>query len=85
MDRSHATGVEQKGQFNGPGGVAEGSDTFWLLDAIVAYRLPRRMGTVSVEGTNLLDEKFQFQEIDQTVQPRYIPETQVLLRISASF
>jgi Tfp pilus assembly protein PilF len=80
-----ATGVEQQGQFDGPGGVAEGSDTFWLLDAIVAYRLPRRMGTVSVEGTNLLDEEFQFQEIDQAVQPRYVPETQILLRISVSF
>jgi len=80
------TEVEQRGVFDGPGGVAaEGSDSFWLVDAIVAYRLPRRMGTISLQGTNLLGEKFQFQEIDQAVLPRYIPEAQVLLRVSASF
>jgi hypothetical protein len=79
------TGVEQRGVFDGPSGSAEGSDSFWLLDAIAAYRLPRRMGTISLQGTNLLDQRFQFQEIDQTVLPRYIPESQVILRISLSF
>ena len=80
------TAVRQTGEFLGPGGiVVEGSDDFWLVDAIVAYRLPRRMGTISLQGTNLLNEEFQFQEIDLGVAPRYVPETQVLLRISLSF
>jgi hypothetical protein len=79
------TRVEQKGQFDGPGGVvAEGSDSFWLLDASLAYRLPRRRGTISLQGTNLLSEDFRFQEIDLNVAPRYIPETQVVLRVSIS-
>jgi hypothetical protein len=80
------TGVKQSGAFDGSGGVvAEGSDSFWLVDAIVAYRLPRRMGTISLQGTNLLNEKFQFQEIDQSVPPRYVPEARVLLRASLAF
>jgi Tfp pilus assembly protein PilF len=80
------TGVKQHGEFDGPGGEAvPGSDDFVLLDAIIAYRLPRRMGTISLQGNNLLDEEFQFQEIDQVVQPRYIPESQLLLRFSISF
>jgi hypothetical protein len=80
------TGVDQSGDFDGPGGEAvAGSDDFVLLDAIVAYRLPRRMGTISLQGSNLLDENFQFQEIDQAVRPRYVPERQVLLRFSVSF
>ena len=80
------TAVEQRGIFDGPGGVsAEGSDSFWLVDAIIAYRLPRRMGTISLQGTNLLNDRFQFQEIDQSVLPRYIPESRVLLRISLGF
>jgi hypothetical protein len=80
------TGVKQNGVFAGPGGLdAEGADRFWLLDAIAAYRLPRRMGTISLQGTNLLDEEFRFQEIDQRVLPRYVPERQVFLRISLSF
>ncbi len=80
------TAVKETGEFTGPGGLdVEGSDDFWLVDAIVAYRLPRRMGTISLQGNNLLNEKFQFQEIEQSVAPRYIPELQVLLRISLSF
>jgi outer membrane receptor protein involved in Fe transport len=81
-----ATAVEQDGEFDDPfGGVFPGSDSFWLLDAIVAYRFPRRMGTISLEGTNLLDEEFQFQETDLSLLPRYIPEAQVRLRFSLNF
>ena len=80
------TGVDQSGVFSGPGGFpAEGADRFWVVDAIAAYRLPRRNGTLSVEGRNLFDKKFQFQEIDIEVQPRYIPEAQWQLRFSLNF
>ena len=79
------TGVRQTGEFVGPGGIdVEGSDTFWLVDGIVAYRLPRRLGTISLQGTNLSDETFRFQEIDLGVTPRYVPEMRVLLRVSIS-
>jgi hypothetical protein len=78
--------VEQDGEFDGPVAVEPGSDSFLVVDAIVSYRLPRRMGTISLEGTNLLDEEFQFQEIDQSFfSPRYVPELQVRLRLSLSF
>jgi outer membrane receptor protein involved in Fe transport len=81
-----ATAVEQDGEFDGPTGVESGSDNFWLLDAIVTYRLPRRTGTISLEGTNLLNEEFQFQEVDVAVlYPRYVPEAQIRLRFSLSF
>ena len=80
------TGVEEDGVFTGPGGIDEaGSDSFWLLDAILAYRLPRRLGTISLEGTNLLNEKFSFQEIGEAIVPRYVPEAQVALRVSFNF
>jgi hypothetical protein len=82
-----ATYVSQEGLFTGPGGAADvpGSDSFVVVDAVLAYRLPRRLGTISVHATNLLDEEFQFQEIDLNVPPRYIPDTQVFLRFSATF
>ncbi len=80
------TGVKETGEFDGPDGVAvPGSDQFWTVDAVVAYRLPQRMGTISLQGTNLLGEKFQFQEIDPSVLPRYVPEARVFLRASLSF
>jgi hypothetical protein len=73
--------VIQSGEFSG----VEDSDSFVLVDAIVAYRLPRRMGTISIQGTNLFNEKFKFQEIDAAVTPRYVPERRVLLRVSLNF
>jgi outer membrane receptor protein involved in Fe transport len=80
------TGVEQSGDFDAPdGSVAAGSDSFVLVDAIIAYRLPRRRGTISLEGTNLFNEEFRFQEIDQEVLPRYVPEAQYFLRASFNF
>ena len=81
-----ATWVEQEGEFDGQFAVEPGSDSFWIVDAILAWRLPGRRGTISLEGTNLLDEEFQFQEIDVAVlHPRYVPEAQVRLRFSLSF
>jgi tetratricopeptide (TPR) repeat protein len=78
-------GVRQTGKFQGPGGIdVSGEDDFWVADAIIAYRLPRRLGTVSLQGNNLFDEEFRFQEIDLAVAPRYVPETQVFLRVSIS-
>ena len=80
------TGVDQEGEFDDPIGVSvPGSDTFWLLDATIGYRLPNRMGTLTLEGKNLLDEEFQFQEVAQTVAPRYISQAQVMLRFTLSF
>jgi hypothetical protein len=33
----------------------------------------------------LLNEEFRFQEIEESVAPRYIPEAQYLLKVSLSF
>jgi len=76
------TGVWQQGQFVGPGGVlSDGADHFWVADAIVAYRLPQRRGTVSLQGTNLFNKTFRFQDVVAGT-PGFVPERQILLRIS---
>jgi hypothetical protein len=41
-----------------------GSDRFWIFDASVGYRLPRRWGIVSIEGKNLFDRSFRYQDTD---------------------
>ena len=80
------TGVKQEGEFTDAFLVdVPGSDDFWLVDAMVAYRLPRRLGTISLQGTNLFDQKFQFQETDVNVLPRFVPEARVVLRVSIGF
>ncbi|MDQ3566147.1 MAG: TonB-dependent receptor [Pseudomonadota bacterium] len=39
-----------------------GSDNFVTLDMAIGYRLPKRLGILSVGVSNLLDEKFRFQD-----------------------
>jgi tetratricopeptide (TPR) repeat protein len=52
------------------------SSEFWLLDAEIGYRLPKRHGLVMLGIKNLLDEKFNFQGTDlnypMPVQGRYL-------------
>ncbi len=43
----------------------EGSDQFWLVDATIGYRLPKRYGLVTVGVTNLFDEEFDYYEVDR--------------------
>jgi len=69
--------------------MASGSDRFFLLDATVGYRLPKRWGIVALEARNLTNQHFQFQDFwFQTVDnpdPRFIPERTWLARIILNF
>jgi tetratricopeptide (TPR) repeat protein len=80
--------VDQSGDFwiNTPTEFAltEGSDQFWVFNASIGYRLPKRFGTISLEAKNLFDEQFQFQDTDPT-NPRIVPERTVLLKVSLVF
>ena len=64
-------------------------DDFVLVDAAVGYRLPRRMGLLSLEVRNLLDEEFLFQDVNiqrpEPSNPRFIPGRAILGRITLSF
>ena len=49
-----------------------GESDFWVVDAVINYRLPKRYGFVTVGATNLFDREFKYQETDfnnSTVQP----------------
>jgi len=69
-----ATYFNQKGSFGDSEPYVDGSAQFWLLDAGLSWRLPRRYGTIAVVATNILDKKFQLYEngvsnFNATVQP----------------
>jgi len=47
------------------GGLFESDeDKFWVFDAAISYRLPKRYGFITVGATNLFDEEFNYQETD---------------------
>ena len=82
-----ATFVDQTGKFLpdrlGIDQPVPGSDDFWVLDASVGYRLPRRYGVLSLAVKNLLNENFRFQDTDPG-QPKILPERVVLFQINLS-
>jgi hypothetical protein len=39
-------------------------EDFWLTDLSLRYRLPRRMGFISLEARNLFNRKTRFQDTD---------------------
>jgi outer membrane receptor protein involved in Fe transport len=55
-----------------PHPLRSASDNFWLVDAAINYRLPKRHGFITVGATNLFDEKFKFFDIvfdNPSIQP----------------
>ncbi|MDJ0876438.1 MAG: tetratricopeptide repeat protein [Desulfobacterales bacterium] len=84
--KGQATYVDQDGRFfvspTNPD-VGDG-DSFWVVDAALGYRLPKRFGIVSLEFKNLFDNQFDFQDTDPA-NPRIVPGHLVLLRCTLSF
>ena len=67
-----------------PPPLAEGEDRFWVLDTFVGYRLPNRRGLLSLNADNVLDETFQFQDVDPT-NPSLFPERIISFRFTLAF
>lgn len=81
-----ATAVHQKARHEDSNlDYVDGSDRFIVADLSLAYQLPHRAATVSVDGRNLFDRRFRYQEIDVFSSPRVSPRRLVLLRLSTSF
>jgi hypothetical protein len=61
-----ATYYNQEGVFHtvGTEEFFRGEDDFWVVDAAINYRLPKRYGFITVGATNLFDEKFQYFDTD---------------------
>jgi outer membrane receptor protein involved in Fe transport len=60
---------------------ASGTSNFWVVDAGLSYRLPKRYGLITFGVTNLLDKKFRFQEADVN-NPRIQPDRVVFGRVT---
>jgi tetratricopeptide (TPR) repeat protein len=63
------TYVYQKGSFERQSPTAngvyiDGDDHFWLFDAAINYRLPKRYGFITVGVRNLFDQKFKYYDTD---------------------
>lgn len=78
------TYVDQDGDFIRRGGTAfeSANEQFVLVDASISYRLPQRLGFITVGAMNLFDQDFRYQETDfrnPTIQPTRLVFTRVTL------
>jgi outer membrane receptor protein involved in Fe transport len=85
------TFVDQEVDRTAVSGGAEGSDSFFLLDAAIGWRFPNRIGIASLEATNLLDEEFDYQDDsfrefrDEPSIGPYFPDRQIMGRVTFNF
>jgi len=56
---------------------------FWVTDAVLGYRFPKRWGSFVIEGRNLSNEKFDFYE--RSVQERVVPARSVVARLEITY
>jgi Flp pilus assembly protein TadD len=71
------------------GTTAEDNEEFFLLDAAIGYRLPKRHGMLTLIATNLLDKEFRFYDLllpaRRIRSPEMQPERQVMLKMTIAF
>jgi hypothetical protein len=79
------TFIEQDGNFNplnAPPGITEnGQEDFWLFDAAISYRFPKRYGFLTVGVNNLTDEDFEYFNTDFD-NPRIQPDRFLFVRLT---
>jgi tetratricopeptide (TPR) repeat protein len=56
---------------------------FWIMDAAVGYRFPKRWGSFVIDGRNVFNEKFLF--YDRLIQEQVVPARQVTARLEITY
>ena len=64
-------------------------DRFWSLDASLGYRFPNRYGRLELGAKNMLNERYQFEDINRVTGlptiPEFLPERTVFLKLIFDF
>jgi hypothetical protein len=86
------TYYNQDGDFNTlespPDILTHGEDQFWLTDASISYRLPKRHGSITVGAKNLFDKDFRYFDtaVGSNIQnPSIQPKRFLYARTTLSF
>lgn len=56
---------------------------FWVVDAAIGYRFPKRWGSFVVDGRNLLNKKFVFYE--RSIQETVVPARSIVARLEITY
>jgi tetratricopeptide (TPR) repeat protein len=70
-------------------GVVTVSDPFWLFDTQAGFRLPRRIGVLTLGVNNFTNDKFNYQDLNYRSSsprlPAFVPERTFFLKGTLSF
>ncbi len=96
--RITANYINQKTEFVRPEEELNGSgldflkienEDFWTFDAIFGYRLPKKLGIISLEIRNLFDNKgFKYNSVFDASGPqlsRFVPEREIFFKMNLSY
>ncbi len=81
------TYIDQQGSFERQGTLGtfeRGEDNFWLFDAAISYRFPKRYGFITIGATNLFDDEFEHFDSDRK-NPRIQPDRFFFARLTLAF
>ena len=84
------TFVDQSIEFvNSRNGLDKDNGNFWIFDAAIGYRLPKRIGSLSLEVRNLFDNNnFKYHSIFDASGPQltdFIPEREVFFKLNIAY
>jgi len=84
------TYVHQKVDYPSTSNSISGKDDFFLLDAKIGYRFPRRLGSLSIVAKNLFDTEFSYEDSSIQTQreennSRFIPGVAVFMNLTLAF
>jgi hypothetical protein len=85
------TYVDQEVERSATATQASGDDNFLLVDLSVGYRLPKRLGSVSLGVRNVFDTEFSYQDDsyrefrDEPSTGPYFPDRTILGQVTLSF
>jgi len=86
-----ATYIDQKGEFanSAISGNESGQSQFWIWNAQMGYRFPKRFGILTIGAENLFDRRFNLYEIEPNIVPNELPQYQparfVFAKLSLAF
>ena len=79
------TYYSQEGEFESRlNNAYSGSDYFWIVDAEVSYRFPKRYGVLSIGVNNIFDTSFDYQDTDPS-NPTISEHVTVMGKLTFSF
>jgi opacity protein-like surface antigen len=74
---------------NDQNGLDKESDRFWIFDAAIGFRLPKRIGSMSLEVRNLFNNKnFHYNSVFDASGPRlsaFVPEREIFFKLNLAY